>query len=119
MLVHVALEVRTADVDACIGFYALLGFERVVPPPSLAHRAAWVERSGTQIHLLFSERPVVPPQGHLAVVVSDYERTVAALRAEGFEPTARREHWGSARSVVRDPGGHRVELMAHAPAPAV
>ena len=39
---HVALETRRADVDACVAFWALLGFARVEPPPSLADRATWV-----------------------------------------------------------------------------
>ena len=37
------------------------------------------------------------------------------LRAAGHAPEPRREHWGSPRACVRDPEGHRVELMAFAP----
>jgi hypothetical protein len=116
MLQHVTIEVRPADVEACVGFYALLGFERVEPPPSLAGRATWVERAGTQIHLMGVDDPVVPPKGHHAVLVDDYDGTVSALRDAGFDPEPRREHWGAARSFVTGPAGQRVEVMAGSPA---
>jgi catechol 2,3-dioxygenase-like lactoylglutathione lyase family enzyme len=112
---HVAIEVREADVEACVRFWALLGFERVEPPATLAARSAWVQAGGTQVHLLFAEEPVVPPEGHVAVVVGDYDATLAALREAGFEPDPRTQHWGSPRAFVRSPAGHRVELMAFAP----
>jgi catechol 2,3-dioxygenase-like lactoylglutathione lyase family enzyme len=115
MIQHVALEVREQDVGACVRFWALLGFEQVDPPASLAARAAWLQAGGTQIHLLFAEAPVVAPEGHVAVVASDYDATLAALREAGFEPAPRTEHWGSPRAFVRSPAGHRVELMAFAP----
>lgn len=116
MLQHVTIEVTSAQVDVCVRFYELLGFAEVEPPPSLAGRATWVERDGTQIHLMPVDEPVVPPSGHHAVLVADYEETVAALRDAGFEPEARAEHWGAARAFVRNPAGHRVELMAGSPA---
>lgn len=115
MIQHVAIEVREHDVEACVRFWALLGFEPVDPPPTLAARAAWVQAGGTQVHLLFAEEPVVAPEGHVAVVVGDYDATLAALREAGFEPDPRSEHWGSPRAFVRCPAGHRVELMAFAP----
>lgn len=116
MLQHVTIELEAAQVDACVEFYALLGFERVEPPPSLAGRATWVERSGTQVHLMPVDDPVVPPSGHHAVLLDEYEPTLQALRDAGFDPEPRKEHWGAARSFVRNPAGHRVELMAGSPA---
>lgn len=116
MIQHVALEVRQADVAACVRFWGLLGFEPVDPPASLAARAAWVQARGTQIHLLIEPEPVLPAQGHVAVVAADYEATLAALRGAGFEPEPRSQHWGSPRCFVRCPAGHRVEVMSFAPA---
>jgi catechol 2,3-dioxygenase-like lactoylglutathione lyase family enzyme len=76
----------------------------------------WLQRDGTQVHLMFVEDdPVVPPSGHLAVVVDDYDAALAALLEAGHEPEPRREHWGSPRCFVRDPAGHRVEVMAFPP----
>jgi catechol 2,3-dioxygenase-like lactoylglutathione lyase family enzyme len=116
MLQHVTIEVTADQVDACVGFYALLGFEKVEPPPSLAGRATWVERAGTQVHLMPAGDPIVPRSGHHAVLVDDYPGTIAALREAGFDPEQRQEHWGAARAFVRNPAGHRVEVMAGSPA---
>jgi hypothetical protein len=116
MLQHVTIEVTADRVDDCVSFYALLGFERVEPPESLAGRAVWVERERTQVHLMPVDDPVVPPSGHHAVLVGDYAGTIAALRDAGFEPDPRREHWDAPRSFVRNPAGHRVEVMAGSPA---
>jgi hypothetical protein len=115
MLQHVSIEMNERDVDACVRFYELIGFAQVEPPETLRDRATWVARGETQVHLMHVDEPVVPPSGHHAVVVEDYEGTLAALRGAGFEPEPRREHWGCARSFVRNPAGHRVELMACAP----
>ena len=115
MLQHVALETRREDVEAVIGFWALLGFEPVEPPPTLRGRTCWVQRGATQIHLLLTEDPVVPPAGHAAVVVDDYDDTVSALRAAGHPVDPRAEHWGAPRAFARDPSGHVVELMAAPP----
>jgi len=116
MLQHVSLEVRLDDAPACVEFWRLLGFGRVEPPGTLASIATWVERDGTQIHLLHHDDPTVPPAGHVAVVVEDYDATVERLREHGFEPEPRPEQWGAKRSFVRDPAGHRVELMERPPA---
>jgi len=113
---HVAIEVRRADVADCVRFWALLGFQQVQAPGALATRATWVQAGPTQIHLLHAEAPVIAPEGHVAVIAEDYEATLAALREAGFEPQPRGEHWGSPRAFVRCPAGHRVEVMAFAPA---
>lgn len=112
---HVALEVSPGDRDALVAFFALLGFEEVPPPPSLLGATRWLQRDGLQIHLLFADEPVVPAQGHVAIVESGYEQALERLRAAGFAAEPREEHWGAARCFVRAPGGHRVEVMAAAP----
>lgn len=115
MIQHVALEVREQDVEPCVRFWALLGFERVEAPEALRARSTWVQAGATQIHLLHNDEPDVPAEGHVAVVVDDHDATLAALRDAGFEPQPRTRYWGSPRAFVRSPGGHRVELMAFAP----
>jgi len=114
VLHHVGIEVAPADVERTVELFELLGFERVEPPPSLAE-FTWLEREGTQVHLMPSEQPVVPTRGHLAVVAPDFEATVARVRERGFETRPGREHWGVPRAHVAAPGGHRVELMAAPP----
>jgi catechol 2,3-dioxygenase-like lactoylglutathione lyase family enzyme len=116
MLHHVGIEVAPADVDRSVELWGLLGFERVEPPPTLSE-FVWLERGGTQIHLMPTESPTVPPRGHTAVVVADFEQVFEALRERGFEVERRRERWGARRARVIAPGGHRVELMAAPPSP--
>lgn len=115
MLHHVGIEVAPAEIERTVELWQLLGFELVEPPPSL-REFTWLEREGTQVHLMPTESPTVPPRGHTAIVVADFEGTVAALSERGFEVERGREHWGASRARVLGPGGHRVELMAAPPA---
>jgi len=116
MLHHATLEIRREQLEACVAFYELLGFERVEPPATLADRAAWLQRGSTQIHLMWVEDPRSLPHGHVAVVVDGYEATLRSLGETGHEPEPRSEHWGSPRAFTRDPAGNIVELMAFPPA---
>jgi catechol 2,3-dioxygenase-like lactoylglutathione lyase family enzyme len=120
VLQHVSLETRRDAVEAEVAFWSLLGFEVVEPPASLSGRATWLQAPDgfAQIHLLYADDPVAPPQGHVALVAPAFDATLAALRAAGFSPEPRAAHWGAARAYVRSPGGHRVELMAFAPTDA-
>jgi catechol 2,3-dioxygenase-like lactoylglutathione lyase family enzyme len=115
MLHHVTLEVSPADLERSIEFWQLLGFSRVKAPDDLAETFSWLEREGTQIHLMRAESPTVPPHGHAAVVTPDLEKTLEQLSAHGFEVLPKRERWGAARAVAIAPGGHQVELMAAPP----
>jgi catechol 2,3-dioxygenase-like lactoylglutathione lyase family enzyme len=114
MLHHVGIEIRPEDIERTAELFELLGFTRIEPPPTLSE-FTWLEREGTQVHLMPTETPTVPPRGHLAVVAPDFEATVERLRERGFEVEPRREHWGAPRAHVIGPGGHRVELMGAAP----
>lgn len=114
MLHHVGIELRAADVERAVEFFELLGFARVEPPPTLAEYT-WLERAGTQIHLMPTAEPTVPARGHLAVVAPDFEETVAHLRERGFSVEDREAHWNARRARATGPGGHRVELMAAPP----
>jgi catechol 2,3-dioxygenase-like lactoylglutathione lyase family enzyme len=117
MLHHVGIEVAPADLERSVELWRVLGFERVEPPASLSE-FIWVEREGTQIHLMPTNRPTIPPRGHVAIVTPDFESAVAALREHGFEVELRRGHWDSPRAIVIAPGGHQVELMAAPPSAA-
>jgi catechol 2,3-dioxygenase-like lactoylglutathione lyase family enzyme len=114
VLQHVGIEVRADDIERSIEFWRLLGFEQVQPPPSLAE-FTWLERGGTQVHLMPTESPTVPHRGHVAIVAPDFEQAFAALEQAGFEIERRREHWGAPRAKATAPGGHVVELMAWPP----
>lgn len=116
-LQHVTLEVNPTDIERSVELWGLLGFERVEPPAALAETFVWMQREGTQIHLERNPSPVVPPHGHAAVVVDDFDATVERLREAGFDVTPGSEHWGAPRAKAVAPGGHVVELMASPPAP--
>jgi hypothetical protein len=116
VLHHVGIEVAPADVERTVELLELLGFRRVPVPEGLGDGFTWLEREGTQVHLMHEEDPIVPPRGHLAVVAPAFEATLASLAERGFRPERRREHWGAPRAVVPAPGGQRVELMAAPPA---
>jgi len=114
MLHHVGIEIKPSDVERSVAFWQALGFEEVEPPETLSE-FTWLERDETQVHLMPTESPTVPPRGHTAIVARDFARDVAALRELGFAVEARREHWGVPRALATAPGGHQVELMAAPP----
>jgi len=114
MLHHVGIEVTPADIARTTELFQLLGFDLVEPPETLSE-FTWLERDGTQIHLMPTDSPTVPTRGHTAVVVADFEATFAALGEHGFEVERHREHWGAPRAFVLGPVGQRVELMAAPP----
>jgi hypothetical protein len=115
LLHHVSIEVAPAQIERATEFWRLLGFTSLQPPPALSGSAVWLERQGTQVHLISAENPTVPDQGHLAVIPPDFETALARLREAGFEVSGKRELWGSPRALAIAPGGHRVELIRNAP----
>lgn len=119
MIHHVTYAIALAELENCLSFYRLLGFQPVDVPAGIAGRAVWLERSGTQIHLMPSAEaaPAQGPhrRGHVGIVVEHYEATLERLRGEGFQIDPRQAHWGSPRCYVRDPAGNLVELMAWPP----
>lgn len=115
MLHHVSLEVPPDDAERSIEFWRLLGFEEVETPTALGDSVRWVEREGTQIHLILTEGHAAPVLGHAAVVAPDHAEAKERLRDAGFQVEDTRQLWGADRAFAIAPGGHRVELMAAPP----
>ena len=116
MIGHVSVELRREDVEAEVAFWGLLGYAPVEAPGTLGKHSTWVAQGDFQIHLMHEDAPVVPPRGHVAILVGEtYEATGARLREAGFAFEPREEHWGAERAFTRSPAGHRVELMAGLP----
>ena len=115
MLQHVAIEIPSEEAERSIEFWRLIGFEQVDSPDPLGDRVRWLERDGTQIHLILTQRHTAPELGHTAVVTPDVDATLKSLREAGFEAERNRELWGAKRGIAIGPGGHRVELMAFPP----
>lgn len=117
MLQHTSLEVPPDRVRECVAFWELLGFQEMAPPPLLGGRFTWVQREGTQIHLIPVADPVNMREGHVAVVAPDYEANLRSLTDAGFTPREGVNAWGAPRVFVRDPGGNLVEVMSRPPHP--
>src|SRR3954453_23974893 len=115
MLQHASLEVTRDRLADCVAFWQLLGFTPMEPPPKLRGRFTWVEREGTQIHLIPVDEPVPAREGHVAVVAADYDGALAALRDAGFAPTDGENAWDAPRSFVREPARDLVEVMSRPP----
>lgn len=115
MLQHVSVEVPPSDAEALADFWKLLGFQRVEAPEPLGDNVLWVERAGTQIHLIRTEGATVPVLGHAAVVVEDFEGALRRVAAAGHEVAETRQLWGARRAFAVGPAGHRVELMEFPP----
>ena len=107
MIHHVGVEVAPEDLERSVALLASWS----ASPRSSRRRAwsefTWLERGGTQIHLLPTESPTVPTRGHVAVVAPDFEAAVAALRGAGFEVERRSEYWGAPRAKARPPAATR------------
>lgn len=115
MLQHVSLEIPPAEADRTIEFWGLIGFEEVDAPEALGDSVRWLERSGTQIHLILTEGHTAPVLGHAAIVAPDHAEAKERLRDAGFQVEDTQQLWGADRAFAMAPGGHRVELMAAPP----
>ena len=115
MLQHVSLEVPPDEAERMVQFWGLLGFEPAQAPEPIAPYVTWLERNGTQIHLIHTDAATVPSLGHAAVVADDFNATVARLADAGFDVEEAQQLWGARRAFAIGPGGHRVELMEAPP----
>jgi hypothetical protein len=116
MIHHVAMEVAPELMGAEGEFWVAAGFQRVAAPEALGAGFDWYERGGTQIHLMETADPSTPPaRGHVAVVASEFEVTLARLSAGGFAAGETRNLWGARRAKAKTPAGHVVELMEFPP----
>jgi hypothetical protein len=118
VLHHVSLEVHPDEIERVLEFLGLIGFTQVEAPAELGGNVDWVEREGTQVHLIRTPEPAVQYLGHPAFVAPDFDSTVAAIRRAGFEFEESRELWGERRGFATLPRGQKVELMAASPPPS-
>jgi hypothetical protein len=117
VLQHVSIEVPPDEVEATVGFWGLLGFDRIDAPEALGGYVTWLARAGTHIHLIHTDEATVPALGHAAVVTEDFDVALERLGEAGHEIAETRELWGARRAFAIAPAGHRLELM-EAPPPA-
>jgi hypothetical protein len=115
VLQHVSIEVPPDETERMLEFWRIVGFEEVESPEPLGDSVRWLERDGTQIHLILTEGHTAPVLGHAAVVVPEHGAAKEALREAGFQVEDAGQLWGADRAFAIAPGGHRVELMAAPP----
>lgn len=108
------------DVDAALGFYALLGFEldeRWGPPFAIVKRddlRLWLSGPGTSASKPLASGALPAPGGwnRLVIEVADLDATLAALKAAGAnfrsEPIVGP---GGRQVLVEDPSGNPIELF--------
>jgi hypothetical protein len=118
VLHHVSLEVLPEDAERTAQMFELLGFTPVPAPDPIAGAVSWLERGGTQVHLIHTPAPATPVLGHCAVVAEDFEEAVARLRQAGYEVDDATELWDEPRAFAIMPGGARVEVMRRPPSPS-
>jgi len=112
---HVTLESTAELIPAEVDFWGILGFREVPAPDGAGDGTVWLESGGSQVHLLRTGDPVVPPSAHPAVVVTGFEGVFDRLVEAGHPVEMRTSLWGAPRAKATSPGGHLVELMAAPP----
>jgi glyoxylase I family protein len=114
---HVSLCID--DLERSLAFWSgILGLEKI-PRPPLDVEGVWLGVGDTQVHLIvFDERrgdvgaqpsSINAAAPHVAFAVSDYDATIAHLRAAGVAVVEsgppRRQCW------VQDPDGYVIEFI--------
>jgi catechol 2,3-dioxygenase-like lactoylglutathione lyase family enzyme len=113
---HVSIEVTPGNADRFGELLDAMGFDPIDSPEPLGDSVRWFDGGGTHVHLILTEGATAPALGHAAFAVTPFEQVVDAIRARGFEVEEARQLWGERRAFVLAPDGHRVEVMAAAPA---
>jgi lactoylglutathione lyase len=115
-------NIRVRDIDASLGFYRALGFER---RGRLQFDGAYniylgLPGDGDTLELTVNEGREEPYDlgdgyGHVALTVPDLDATLTQLAAAGIEPERPPYHPGGRTSIricfVSDPDGYRIELL--------
>jgi hypothetical protein len=114
---HVSLEVHPDDSGRMVELFEAVGFELVEAPEALGPHVVWLERDGSQIHLIRSEEPTVMTLGHPALVAPEkkFDAVLERLRALAFEVEDHAPLWGAKRSFAIGPRNQRVEIVEFPP----
>lgn len=116
---HVSLNVT--DLERAKAFYNdILGL-REIERPAFNFPGAWytVGETGQQLHLIVREaqternRDINTREGHFAIRVNDFEKTLQWLRQHNIEHKANPDSiTGFAQIFLLDPDGNVIELNA-------
>jgi catechol 2,3-dioxygenase-like lactoylglutathione lyase family enzyme len=113
---HVNIVVPPGATPSVVPFYAdILGLHQVdKPAEGVAQTGAWFDvDASSQVHV--SEREgAAHPQSHFALVVDDFDGTLARLAAADAGWEDQPAIFGGRRGFTRDPVGNRVEILERA-----
>ncbi len=111
---HVQLAMPVGGEPLARQFYGgLLGLAEIEKPPNLAARGGnWFRCGPLQLHLGVEADFRPARKAHPALVVTDLQALLAALKAAGFEVKHDPEPVpGVERAFTADPFGNRIELI--------
>ena len=110
---HVQLAMPEGGETAAQDFYeGLLGLPRVSKPRHLERRGGcWFENGRVKVHLGVDADFRPARKAHPALVVDDWDRLVASLRAAGAAVRDAEPLDTQRRAYADDPFGNRVELI--------
>jgi catechol 2,3-dioxygenase-like lactoylglutathione lyase family enzyme len=123
-VMHEGVPVATANLDACIKFYAeVLGLHQIPRPKALDDigRGAWLEDADkkVQFHLIASDaeqRPlpgckIAPAGRHTAWIIQDVSAFRARMEALGIHYEEIGSLVGRPQLFLQDPEGHTWEFQ--------
>jgi catechol 2,3-dioxygenase-like lactoylglutathione lyase family enzyme len=111
---HVNIVVRPGEAERLLGFYTdVLGFARIAKPAEgTTSGGAWFAIDDQhQLHVSERVDAVMHDDMHFAIVVDDFDATIARLAAAGVQWQPQPDLFGGRRGSTRDPLGHRIELL--------
>lgn len=111
---HVNIVVKPGETDEICRFYEhVLGLRRTAKPEhGTSPGGAWFDiDDSTQVHISERADAVMHEDMHFALVLDDFEATLARLAETGAEWKEQPDLFGGRRGSTRDPLGNRIELL--------
>jgi catechol 2,3-dioxygenase-like lactoylglutathione lyase family enzyme len=111
---HTNVLVQPGETDQVAGFYAdVLGLTPIdKPAEGTTAGGAWFDIDGTtQLHISERADAVMHDDMHFALIVDDFDATLAALAAAGAPWRDQAELFGGRRGSTTDPLGNRIEIL--------
>jgi len=114
---HANVIVRPGETDKVIAFYTdVLGLRRTTKPTEgTTSGGAWFDiDDSTQLHISERADAVMHDDMHFALIVEDFDETLAKLEVAGAPWRAQPDLFGGRRGSTQDPLGNRIELLERA-----
>lgn len=111
---HVQLAMPRGEEMQARSFYGdVLGLIEIPKPAELLGRGGvWFLCGSVQLHLGVEEEFRPAKKAHPALLVTQFEDSIAAMRDAGFKMTDDTSLPNVRRAFISDPFGNRIELVA-------